>query len=323
MKQHIYLLLFLTFSLSTKAAGDFETEKWSAPFSIYETTTNTKLSPKQCQVQLYFFYPNPTNAERRVYMSINGVLEEFTLKNLDPVTYDLTPGKYVFKIWGGPGYEEIITDSIVFDSQTLNKASVQIRSASEPVMVFKPVIYFHSDEELAVSVGVDPVGEFTFTYPEIGSGWKGTVKKDGSFVSNGQSFPYLFWESNQEYSFQASDNGFKLKKSEVISFLEKKCGEFGFNSRETADFITFWGPKICATESVFIQFSVDEACSQFADMQITPTPDNVKRVYIQFTEWSDAMTPFLKEKVFESISSEGFTVLEWGGFHFSLPEMAF
>lgn len=323
MKRYVQLFFFLTLTFSASAAGDFESEKWTPEFHVYQTTVDTNLIPQQCQVHLNFIFGDTANSGKRIYMSINGVLENLVLQNSDPVIYDLTPGKYVFKIWGGPGYEEIVTDSITFESQTVNLANVRISFAVIPVVLYKPVIYFHTDEEVPFTAHVDPAGKFIFTYPEINKGWNGTVKKDGSVIVNGQNFPYLFWESDQMYRFRASDNGFKVDRSDMIAFLEKKCGEFGFTSKETTDFITFWGPKLTASESVFVQFSVDESCNQFADMTITPSPNDVKRVYIQFTEWSDVMSPYLKDKTFDPISKNGFTVLEWGGFQFTLPEMAF
>ena len=299
-------------------------EKSVSPFYIYESTVNPSLIQYQCQVEIHFNYGGDTAVTgRRVYMSINGVLEDIIINGTNPVTFDLTPGKYLFKIWGGPGYQEIISDSIQFNPQTVNKAWARMETAMEPVMVYKPVIYFHTDRELAVNVGVDPVGEFTFTYPEIGNGWNGMLKTDGSFVSGGKTYPYLFWESNQQYSYKPTDNGFKVERDDVIAFLESKCGELGFNTRETADFITFWGPKLSEHESLFIKFTIDEANNQFAELTVFPQPDAVKRVYIQFTEWSEVMETYLQDKTFEPIANDGFTVLEWGGFSFTLPEMAF
>ena len=323
MKRYFQLFLFLFFTCSVFAKDNVESEKWIQEFSVYQTTVDTSLIPSQCRVRLHFMFDNTILADKRVYMSINGVLEDLVLQNADPVVYDLTPGKYVFKIWYGPGYDEIITDSIAFTSQTVNDASVRINRSFVPVTVSKPVIYFHSDEDLPFVVNVNPAGSFTFTYPEINSGWEGEVKKDGSIVIDGKSFPYLFWESDQMYTFRSTDNGFRVDKKDIVAFLENKCKELGFNSRETTDFITFWGPKLSSMETVFIQFSIDELCDQFADLHIAPAPTDLKRVYIQFTQWNDAMLPYLENKTFEPISTGGFTVLEWGGFEFTLPEMAF
>jgi len=323
MRTSFLSLMAVFVSLFSLAKNDVG-EKWVAPFYIYESMVNPSLIPQQCQIEIHFnYYGDTAVTGRRVYMSINGVLEDIIINGSNPVTFDLTPGKYLFKIWGGPGYQEIISDSIQFNPQTVNKAMARMETSIEPVMVFKPVIYFHTDQELAVNVGVDPVGEFTFTYPEIGNGWNGTLKTDGSFVANGKAYPYLFWESNQQYSFKPSDNGFKIQRDEVITFLEAKCVELGFNEREKADFITFWGPKLSEHESLFVQFTIDEANNQFAELSVSPQPDAVKRVYIQFTEWSEVMESYLQDKTFESLVSEGFTVLEWGGFSFTLPEMAY
>jgi hypothetical protein len=258
-----------------------------------------------------------------IYMSINGLLENVTYTSGVPIEFDLNPGKYVFKIWGGPGYEEIVTDSIEFKSQTISTAQVLIQPSYQQEEVLKPVIYFHTDKALNVSVKVEPVGEFTFTYPEIANGWNGIVNENGTFSTNGITYPYLFWESNKEFSFKPADNGFKVEKLNIIPFLEKKCAEFGFNQQEKTDFITFWGPRLTASDAVFVQFNANETCNQYAELAISPAPSSIKRVYIEFTAWSDVMKPYLKDKTFSFPSEEGFTVFEWGGVEFTLPEMAY
>lgn len=320
MKARISLFLFLIAAVYSRAG--IIAEKSYPDFYISETKANKQLISQQCQVILNFNFGVTSVAGRRIYMSINGVLENLVVTSA-PVLYDLNPGKYVFKIWGGPGYQEIITDSIEFTSQTTSTANVHIRQAYQLEEVMKPVIYFHTDQSLNVSVNVEPVGEFTFTYPEIKNGWNGKVNEDGTFSMNGMTYPYLFWESDQAYSFKPADNGFKVERENMISFLEKKCAEFGFSQNEKTDFITFWGPRLSASEAVFVQFNVNENCNQYAELTISPAPVNTKRVYIEFTPWSDVMQPYLKDKTFSFPTVKGFTVFEWGGVAFTLPETAY
>jgi hypothetical protein len=316
------IVLSVLLLVGFKSFAGIETEKSMPDFVIVETTVNTQLIPQQCQVKLDFYFGDTTVFGRPIYMSINGVLENLILTG-SPVLYDLTPGKYVFKIWGGPGFDEIITDSIEFKSQTVSTARIQIREERRQIEVMKPVIYFHTDKGREVSVVVRPAGKFTFTYPEIGAGWNGKLNIDGSFSMNGINYPYLFWESNQSYSFKPVDNGFKVDRNNIVTFLEQKCAEFGFNQQEKTDFITFWGPQLAASESVFVQFNMNESCNQFAELEISPAPKSIQRVYIEFTAWSDVMDSYLKDKTFEPISESGFSVLEWGGFQFSLPATAY
>lgn len=320
MKAKMALFLFLFATVYSRAG--VIVEKSYPDFYISETKANTQLIPQQCQVILNFNFGDTTVVGRRIYMSINGVLENLVLTSA-PVLYDLNPGKYVFKIWGGPGYQEIITDSIEFASQTTNTANVHIQPAYQQEEVMKPVVYFHTDKPLNVSVNVVPVGEFTFTYPEIKNGWSGTVNEDGTFSMNGMTYPYLFWESDQAYSFKPADNGYKVDRENIIPFLEKKCAEFGFSQNEKTDFITFWGPRLSASEAVFVQFNVNENCNQYAELAISPQPASMKRVYIEFTPWSEVMRPYLKDKEFAFPAVEGFTVFEWGGVAFTLPETAY
>ncbi len=301
----------------------FTNKKSVSPFRIVSTVTDTKLSVKQSQVTINFNFSNGPVENQLVYMSINGLLENIDYTPGKAVTYDLTPGKYLFKIWGGPGFLEIFSDSIEFKPQTKSEAWVDMITTPQQVVAYKPVLYFHSDKQREFDLDVIPKGEFIFTYPSIEKGWKGNINTDGTLSVNGKNYPYLFWEAKQDYHFKPSTNGYHLKKDEYIAFLEKKCDELGFTATERTDFITFWGMKMQNHEELFVQFLFDDSCDQFAKLNFKEQPEVLRRVYICLSPWDNYFRPYLKDVLFESMPKSSYSVLEWGGYEFKIEENTF
>ena len=294
-----------------------------SPFRIISSVSDTKLSTKQSQVTINFHFSQSPSSSQIIYMSINGLLENVDYTPGKTVTYDLTPGKYVFKIWGGPGYQEVISDSIEFKAQTSNQAIVDLNIATQGVVAHKPVLYFHTDKKREFELAVIPKGEFIFTYPAIEKGWKGSVNTDGTLSVNGKNYPYLFWEAQQDYHFKPSNNGYHLKKEDYVSFLEKKCGELGFTATERTEFITFWGMKMQQHNELFVQFLFDEECDQFAKLDFKEQPDDLRRVYICLSPWDNYFSSYLKDISFEAPPTSSYSVLEWGGYEFKIEENTF
>lgn len=51
---------------------------------------------------------------------------------------------------------------------------------------------------------------------------------------------------------------FNVTKEEVTPFLEGKLSLAGLNSKEQADFITCWGPRLATKEINFLRFKFNE-----------------------------------------------------------------
>ena len=93
--------------------------------------------------------------------------------------------------------------------------------------------------------------------------------------------------------------------------MKDKLTEAGLTSKEQADFITFWGPRIQKNDLNYIRFEFNETCNKFAELDITPTPDQTYRIYIFFSPISESFE--VEEQEIESLERSGFTVIEWGG----------
>lgn len=223
-----------------------------------------------------------------------------------------TPGDHILQVYLD-GYYEMYSDTLTIDKQTRAYYENYPMQAVLPVTVDKPVIYLYAEKPTEFEVTVAPKGEFSFTYPKYSDGWKGTTNSDGTLQIEGENYRYLFWESKQELNVlnPESQEGFVLKSEDVLSFLETTLDEVGFTSEEKADFITFWAPKMIQFDQIFLTIDQDQECNRFAELEISPTPQNVHRFYISWGPYSGNHIPTPPR--LSKINRSGFTVIEWGG----------
>ena len=111
-----------------------------------------------------------------------------------------------------------------------------------------------------------------------------------------------------------SVDGEIVESKNVISFLDEKLVDLGFNTTEKTDFITFWGPKMIKSNYCLVQFVLDEDYeSQIANLNVVPKPDASRRVYMYFSGFDVFPNIEVHPQSFEGFQRIGFTLLEWGG----------
>lgn len=175
----------------------------------------------------------------------------------------------------------------------------------------KPVIYLYPQYEQEVNVKLDLDGKFTFTYPEYNNGWTVTAKPDGTIISDGKEYSYLFWEGEMTSFKPDFKEGFVVKGSESAEFLRATLEKMGLTPREYNEFIVYWVPKLQKNEYNKVYFALEEY-EECARLDITPKPDSVLRVFMVYEKADkDVVLPKQELKPFER---NGFTVIEWGGY---------
>lgn len=217
-----------------------------------------------------------------------------------------------------PEYSEIVTGKIDFRGGYEVEIEFHAMSNKIQLIMDKPVIYLYSDQEVKARINIEPKGDFTFTYPQYvdSVGWSAKVSNN-SLTIDGTEYPYLFWEAQtEELSFKRNADGSVpgeyIAGSGIVKFLEQKLTEAGLNPKEKADFITFWAPKMKNDENYFIQFIEDEEYNKsICQLNVSPTPDQVKRLYMLFTTSNDIIN-CIPQKL-SKINREGFVLIEWGG----------
>lgn len=223
-----------------------------------------------------------------------------------------------------PGYDEVVTNQYEFRSGYRVRIDFYMTENVQMEISFKPVIYLYNPKEMNASIKMNLMGDLTFSYPNYNEGWDVVVKEEGVSLEENRSkiYPYLFWEGETVgLTFQSSKSnfqGYQINTDSTISFLENQCDNLGLNAKEQTDFITFWGPRIQQNPFARIEFLVDEQYDVIGKLNVVPQPDNIRRVYILF-QGSDEFDSNLEcvQVEIESLSRNGFTVIEWGGTEFS------
>lgn len=290
------------------------------PYSVSAPELDVSLDANHAVFELYFkrsrFESNEDNEFISIEFSCNGVIERLTLMENETSAKELmvSPGKYRFQVIRNGNYDEIITDSIEISGQNRREITFHFPLGYREVYL-KPVIYTYASEPKNATIQVVPNGDFTFTYPTTQNGqWTGIAQPDGSFTTNGKNYPYLFWEGDGHNALSASyDSGFIVESGEAITFLEEKLALMGLNDKEKTDFITFWGPKMTQSGRGFVHFLFNDEYDKVARMQVTPTPDNLFRVYLIWTPLETTVDMKVIPQKIPTIQREGFYLIEWGG----------
>lgn len=250
----------------------------------------------------------------------NGNSKTVVLGAKNEFEVSVTPGTYSFQFYYSNEYYEISTQPMVIESRYKTFVSCYLKIAEyAPVQCEKPVIYLYPEKPTLVEVQIVPKGELQFTYPAYENGWNLLADPTGNLTISGNSYNYLFWESALPTNMVPFDkhNGFIVERTNVVEFLEEKLSTFGLNTKEQADFITYWGPQLMRNPKNFVHFVFNEQCNDFAELSISPKPDHIYRIYIVFTSNFDEEKLIYKEQVVPHMQRNGFTVIEWGGSNLS------
>ncbi|MFT6245436.1 MAG: hypothetical protein ACJA0U_001105 [Salibacteraceae bacterium] len=311
MIKAINLLLFLGLFFAVSA-------KDRMAFGVYLVKTELDESLSENEAVYVFNFMNITNntAEKEIQYSIDGKDGSMYLAKDKSLELKTTPGKHKFVFYYS-AFHEFYSDSLEIKARYKSEYTILMEEyqqvSPEPKVVFKPVIYLYPETETTVKVEVDIKGDKPFFYPEYNSGWECIAQPNGDLKIGDDTYNYLFWEASEPDHLDGNTltDGFYVEGQNAMAFLESKLTSAGFTSKEKADFITFWGPRIQANEHNFIRFDFNEACNKYADLKISPEPDHIYRIYIQIAPLDNEIKTNGQNII--PIDRSGFTVLEWGG----------
>jgi hypothetical protein len=320
MKFKIILTLAIALVSSTGYGGQKELERPTS-ISLDSTQMDTTLSNTGTKYVFTFRNMWTEGLPRKTNYSIDGEAFLGTIEEGTRLTVLTTPGNHVFQFFYSPDYFEVYSDSLHSSGGFVSNYSVYLQESNMQIMSEKPIIYLYPETDTTVSVKLDVKGKLTFSYPEYKDGWEFTASPNGDLTFGEDTYNYLFWESSQRYSLENIDysSGFYVNGRNATSFLEKILTEAGLNSKEQTDFITYWAPRLAQNENNFVHFVLNEDCNRFAQLDITPKPDNINRIYMLWQPVDAGASIGLQS--IPVINREGFDVLEWGGQE--LPKLSF
>jgi hypothetical protein len=246
--------------------------------------------------------------------SCNGEVFDFAMPKNGIYRKEVFEGTYVFQFYTD-GYYEIYSDSVSIKQGFRTKVQLRFDYAEQEIISDKPVIYLYPTKDLEVTTTVKPNGQFLFTYPTYENGWKGTAHPDGSITIADKNYPYLFWEGSHQMKAADMDltKGYMVKGDSITAFLERNLTQMGLNDREMTDFITYWGPRMAGNDQQFVQFIFDDECNRFADLSISPAPEQIFRVYMIWAPVPENVVMRPEPQVVKTVNREQFYAIEWGG----------
>ncbi len=178
---------------------------------------------------------------------------------------------------------------------------------------FKPIIYLYPEERQKVSVGLGYPEYLTCTYPKYENSWEIIAEPNGTLtdLKTGRKLYALYWEGIKPTKRKNITEGFCVKGENSAKFLEEKLATLGLTEREAEEFIVYWLPELEKNKYNLIRFETMEEIEKDMPLNITPKPDTVIRVMMQFEKSSKYVE--LPEQILDTPKREGFVVVEWGG----------
>ena len=182
-----------------------------------------------------------------------------------------------------------------------------------PVYLAEPIIYLYPTTALEVHVEAKPLHSIKASIPRYRAGWDVVARPSGELtvVTDRKTYSYLFWEGLSAISPMRQE-GFVIPQEQVAGFFERILPRLGLNERESKDFRDAWLPRFHDAPYYFITFLPRETIDRLAPLVVTPKPDAVIRVLMDFRPLrarESVQAPNLPTPP----ERRGFTVVEWGG----------
>lgn len=231
--------------------------------------------------------------------------EDFNILNSEPIEDSIVD------IYVG-GYAPV-NDSDDSNSQWNNARFGTIRYENVGVAAYKPIIYLYPEEQKEVNVQLWYPEYLSHTYPKYLKDWWNVIANpDWSLVdiSSNRNLYALYWEGVVNNASSFSD-WFVVRGEDTISFLEEKLALLWLNEREAEEFIVYWLPELENNKYNLIRFVLQEEIEEWMPLNITPKPDVVIRVLMQYKAL-DSMIELPEQKIVTP-ERRWFTVVEWWG----------
>lgn len=235
-----------------------------------------------------------------------------------------------YLIDGNDAYEYIPTrDPVEFTSEARDNLQLKwFYLVDTPVYSWytpdcKPAIYLYPNLTQRTSVAVEPKGEFTLTIPEYPvGGWEVTAEPDGTIISDGEEYPYLYYEAKiNDAAFTKPTEGYVASYSELPGLYASILPQLGLNARETADFKEYWEKYLPYSPYYFVGVMPVSEVDAIEKLTISPQPDTTIRVRLYFEPVQDRLV--VEEPNITTPERNGFVAVEWGGMIKMHPESNF
>ena len=164
---------------------------------------------------------------------------------------------------------------------------------------------------IAVKLGYE--NKITCSYPQYRTGWNVIAKPTGDLIdlNTNRKLYALYYESEAIYNFEIKKDGFIVKNSDVIGFLEEKLAILGLTEREAEEFIVYWLPKLQKNKYNYIRFATIEEINKNMPIEFSVQPDTLIRVLMTYKGLDKPID--VEEQKLQTPIRTGFVAVEWGG----------
>ncbi len=206
----------------------------------------------------------------------------------------------------------------------------------------KPVLYLYPTVPTDVSVTFKQTPRFAVDIPAYVSpkGWNVRAQPDGELhdlqpqltdcsaintAAFGSAYaksacasgiyPYLYWSGVVGRTYPSPTGGWIVARGNVENFLWSKLQLLGLSQKERGDMLSFWVPELLKINVPYYRLSFFQTAQMnaFIPMKISPRPDSLLRVFLDWTPLSAPPAHAPKPEVLHPFQRNGFTVVEWGG----------
>ncbi len=205
----------------------------------------------------------------------------------------------------------------------------------------KPVVYLYPTREMKVHVQFEAPMDFTTTIPTYHEGWAVNAKPNGELTDlqpqftdcalidtdhvgseyaqaacESKTYPYLYWAGSVlGHAYPTPKQGWVVARADLDGFMNATLDRVGFTAQEKNDMLSYWLPNMLQKQVPFYQVSFIQTkdMNALAPMRITPAPDSVYRLFLDYKPLESQSAVQLSPQQLERVRREGFTVVEWGG----------
>ncbi len=319
MNQKLYLLVVLMIPFFGLSEGI----KSVSPIRLIKDSVSGKIHSDSIRLvfQVEDFYDQLMLNQHAaiIQVKIDGRTKKYTVTNKKRTfQFALSKGKHQLNFFVNANFEEISLDQ-EFKGSHYYEYGLNFQggeNSGTQIMVEKPVIYFYTGKKEPFSLKIKTDAELQFTYPAYENEWKGTTSPDGTIQINGSNYPYLFWDAQLpveklNLNWQHSE---QILGTQTSQYLSAQLDYLGFNPKEKADFITYWGPRMQKMKYVEILWIQNESIDAIASLETSPV-FNQNRIYIVFKEISELTDKALIQRLNQlmPIKRANNCLVEWGG----------
>ena len=205
----------------------------------------------------------------------------------------------------------------------------------------KPVVYLYPEKSTVVHLSFSSPVTLNTQIPMYQNGWLVNASPDGMLVDlqpqytncakidsakfgseyastacKSNSYPYIYWSGKSvENSYPAVEGGWIVEKGNLLTFMQNTLREIGLTDKESKDMTSYWVPKMSEKDAPYyrVSFLQTQDMNEFIPMNVSPQPDSVLRVFLDWKALSSKPTVNPEPQQLKKFNRNGFTLVEWGG----------